>query len=201
MKKILKLGIDLDDTVWKYTEKFIDYFNSLKNTAHNVDDFKSYSITNSLGITENELFDLFEKFDNGLFCNETFLLEGFADIFNKIKNKFEIYFITARPKNTEQIIIGKIKSFSKEEFPVHFCKDENKDIGISKGTICKKLGIDIMIDDGLHNLQECLEDGIKCLLLDYPWNKTNDLDSNIIRVKNWVEIETELNKILEERRD
>ncbi|MCK4997255.1 hypothetical protein KAS08_03030 [Candidatus Pacearchaeota archaeon] len=192
----LRLGIDLDDTVWKSVESVIDYYNLRNKTEYNIDDCASCSVKKLLNITEEKKRDLYDKYDNEVFSKEVILLDGFLEIFNKIQNDFEIFFITARPKNTEELVMWRMENIfgeeNKNKFPLYFCGDREDDTFISKVDICKELKIDIMIDDGLHHLIECSNDGIKCLLLDYPWNRDDTLGKNIIRVNTWKDILKEL---------
>lgn len=201
MVEKLKLGIDLDDTVWKYLEELIKYYNSKNGTHYNPMEFEDYSLLKSINLNETEAWNLLIDFEENYFCNETILLDGFLEIFERIRNKFEIYFITARPKITESTINEKVKLFGGNNIPVYYCREIPRENQIPKIEVCKDLGIDIMIDDGLYNLNDCSVNGIKCLMIDYPWNQTDELHENIVRVKNWVEIEEELNKILEKVRE
>lgn len=59
---------------------------------------------------------------------------------------------------------------------------------------CKKLNVDVMLDDK-PDVALCLaENGIKVLLVDAPYNQ-NLSHSNITRVKNWNEVRNQLNII------
>ena len=49
------------------------------------------------------------------------------------------------------------------------------------------LGIDFMIEDDRKHSKNCAEKGIKCFLIDKPWNQ-NFEHENVIRVNGWNEI-------------
>lgn len=199
-EKKLRLGIDLDDTVWKTIENIIKYYNLKNKTDYKVSDCYDYSMREFLGITKEEKLKILNNYNEEMFSEELFLLDGFLEIFEKIQDKFEIFFITARPSGTKKFVLERMKKVfgdgNEEKIPIHFCLDLEKDIYIPKVDICQELGIDIMIDDGLHHLKECSEKGIKCLLLDYPWNRDDTLGGNIIRVDTWNDIFKELEKLL-----
>lgn len=59
---------------------------------------------------------------------------------------------------------------------------------------CKKLNADVMIDDKPDVALYLAEYGIKVLLVDNPYNQGVN-HNNIIRVKNWIDIEKEISHI------
>lgn len=60
--------------------------------------------------------------------------------------------------------------------------------GQSKADLMKKIGAEMLIDDGLHNCKLLADAQIPSLLVDAPWNQ-NPIDSPYIqRVKSWDEI-------------
>lgn len=58
-----------------------------------------------------------------------------------------------------------------------------------KSMICKSFGITIIIDDWLHNALDVAEQGIECILIDKPWNRSPESHHPLIyRVDSWKEI-------------
>ena len=57
----------------------------------------------------------------------------------------------------------------------------------TKIEICREIKTNILIEDGIQYAEECLEDNIPVILLDYPWNRYKT-PSNTIRVKSWKEV-------------
>ncbi len=142
----LKIGIDLDDTVWKFHEKFIDYYNTKFGTDYNVSDYSKYSIAKFFGISYEEEKRLLKEFMECDFSQEVVLVEGFLETFSKLKDTFEIYFITARPTNLKEMIQKKLKAFGASEFPVYHISNGDFESEKTKFEVCKEIGVDVMID-------------------------------------------------------
>lgn len=69
-------------------------------------------------------------------------------------------------------------------FANHLAQDNR-----TKSSICRSLGITLMIDDGLHNALDLAENNIECILLDRPWNRKDEANHPLIyRAKHWQEI-------------
>lgn len=194
-KKRLRIGIDLDDTIWKFHENLIDFYNNVYGTDYKIEDYKIRDISVFFGITKDEERKLLKDFFESDLSEEVFFVDGFLDAFSELKEFTEIFFITARPIQLKEKTEKRLSFFSAENYPVHYVSNEEKRIRLKKVDFCEKLGIDFMIDDGLHNSEEFTESSTKFLLLDFPWNKKSDLSKNVIRVNSWQEI---LEKIKEE---
>ncbi len=71
---------------------------------------------------------------------------------------------------------------------IHFANHLARD-NRAKSTICKNIGVTLMIDDGLHNALDLAENDIECILLDKPWNRAEQANHPLIhRVEHWQEI-------------
>ena len=109
-----------------------------------------------------------------------------------IKKGYELHLVTSRPgaieKDTktwiENHFPGKFKNLH-HAYNSHIHKPGSKKL---KWEICKEIGAEILIDDFLTNALSCAENGISVFLMDNPWNQTEDLPANVIRVKSWKEI-------------
>lgn len=190
----MKIGIDLDDTVWKFHEKFFEYYNHKNGTNYLIKDLLEYSVQNFLKLTEKETIKLFDEFDESLFFEEVYLLDNFLESLKKIKEKHEIFFITARPSYSLSNVIKRFKKFIDCDPKIHFVRDTENNIITKKFEIAGKLGVEIMIDDAFKHLDECSKNGINGILINYPWNKNKKLPKNIVRVNNWEEIVLEVEK-------
>lgn len=182
-----KIGIDLDDTIWIFHEKFIEFYNNKFNTKFNVGDFNEYNLIKFLNINEEELHNLFLEFekDDYKILPE---IENARDSIIKLSSYYDIYFVTARPFFYDELIKFRLRDIFNLNFPVFYQYDENRNKIKEKVDFCIEEGISIMIDDALHNLIPMARVGIDCYLLDYPWNRVESLSEKIIRVKNWEEI-------------
>lgn len=113
---------------------------------------------------------------------------GVAELFQK--NKL-LHVITARNEHDHRSDTERwLNLYFPEIHPshIHFANHFAKQSHL-KSTICKSLGITIMIDDGLHNALDVAENGIECVLIDKPWNRKSEANHPLIyRAQDWKEI-------------
>jgi len=67
---------------------------------------------------------------------------------------------------------------------LHFSQKKIK----KKSEICKELRIDFLVEDSLEYARECAKNGTKVFLFNAPWNQTDNLPDNIIRINSWNKI-------------
>ncbi|NCN87031.1 hypothetical protein GW932_04295 [archaeon] len=195
----MKIGIDLDDTVWKFHEKFFEFYNEKYGTNYELKDYYIYNLEVFLGITREETHSLFKEYESLEKYKYIPFLEGVKEGIEYLSRNFEKnIFLTARLSSDENLVRDRLSKLSLENPEIFYQHDENRKYLGSKVSYCLKEGISVMIDDGYHNLEECSKEGIKCFLVDMPWNQDKELNENIIRVKDWKEIIEKLEEIKNE---
>ena len=53
---------------------------------------------------------------------------------------------------------------------------------------CKEKGINLIVEDRLETVEDCVSLGMKAILINRPWNQKENLDQGIKRVEGWKEI-------------
>jgi uncharacterized HAD superfamily protein len=192
----MKIGIDLDDTVWKFHEPFFEFYNEKFGTNYKIEEYNSYNLEIFLGINRKETFKLFDEYESLKKYQYLPLLKNVKEGLKVVyKNFDEVHYITARPIFHEKLVKKRLSNIIKEEPKLFFQLDENRKKIFDKSDYCLEKGINIMIDDGYHNLENCSKKGIYSILLDYAWNRNKSLNRNIVRVKNWKEIIEKLERL------
>lgn len=181
-KKKLKIGIDLDDTILNWFGDFILFCK--ENFGYELKKERFiYFIKEDFGSDEKFLEALEEYFAQGKNWEIEFF-EDFLENFEILSSIFEIYFITARVRDNKI----KTNEFLENKIGLNFnLIYKNEFESLSKSDICLNKNILIMIEDDERHAIDCAEAGVKCFLLDKPWNQ-NCEHENIIRVKDWHEI-------------
>ena len=98
-------------------------------------------------------------------------------IIHYVTNRYKCYSKNLRKAQAELLVW-----LEKNKFP--FLENStvvNSDIE-DKGTLCKRLGVDILIDDLPKNLGYAEKAGIGCILYTAPWNKSCKLYD---RIDSW----------------
>ncbi len=181
----MKIGIDLDGTFFPTYEKMQEQYKKRRGK-----EFNSELLLNS-AITRN-LFDRVWIFIYFLSPENYRNIEPYpnaVDTICKLKEFYEIYFLTARPplKIIKEVTERSIKEYF--DIPVVFCRNfEDK---LKKA---KNLGIQLLIEDNIASIME--EIIMYFLILRRPWNKNLLLVVNNFKVKiveSWEEINELLN--------
>lgn len=86
------------------------------------------------------------------------------DLIKKLAEKFDIFYITSRPKEVELATRNYLKRFN---FP---CQ-ENLIFTRDKGLVCNSIGITLAVEDMLHNIKNLIKCGIPTVMMVQPWNR------------------------------
>ena len=187
----MKIGIDIDDVVAEFIEKYLEFYKKNYGPKIFYKDFVDYRIWKMTNLSKEEAYQSVYNFYNSSLFDEIKLLEGVQDSVKTLSKNHEIIFITSRPN----LLRGKTNIFLKNHFPeINFKTlfsgewSHHNQEAKSKGKICLDNQISFMIEDNHTYAEDCAEKGIKVFLLDKPWNQEVSEHENITRVKDWKEI-------------
>ena len=186
-----KIAVDIDEVVAKYVDCYCEYHNELGGNLR-YGDWKVFSFSHTLGISLEESYEVRQNFLESDCFDRMGLIEGAKDGINSLAEKYEVVFITARPKDYELKTLNFLKKyFPDRNFQVIFTGDciEYK----SKQEICAELGIGLIIEDGAVS-QEYAEAGMNVVLFDKAWNQDVEHEK-VVRCYNWNEILREVNRL------
>ena len=193
--KIMKIAIDIDDTLADFSPVFIKYLNKKYNKSFKLDNFDHSIWWDVLKIEKKEIISILYDFYDDEKFKTIIPIKGAVDAVNKLSLKHELICITARAKTTEKDTFSWIKKYFGELISEIFITDLHmfNDGKISKGSICIEQGVDLLIDDLPKFNVECSQNGIKTFLFDRPWNQEVKGVKNLKRVYSWKEIVEILN--------
>ena len=174
----MKIGIDIDITICS-TDELLD---------KKIDDY-----IKEKGMSQKEFFsdikymsDFYEeKLLEVVFEDQ--VKDGFLDVLNKLKSNNEIIIVTARNEKLSKSFQNMRKATLEwlEKNNIYYDKYYDDAYKEGKVRVCKKEGIDIIIDDDINNYLAFKDSGIKTLLFD---DKGKYLDI-VDRVGSWREVE------------
>ena len=184
----MKIGIDLDDVIAKFLEKFLEYYNCRFKTNFKEEDFFCYSMWKVLGDSRENMVEIVKDFNDADLLSEIEPVKKSVKGVNNLKKQYELNIITSRHLKSKRKTIDWLdkyfgNSFKEVYFSSSYFSGEEK--GLSKADICKKQNIKYLIEDCAEYAVDCSKSGIKVLLLDKPWNKNFQTENGIIRVNNW----------------
>lgn len=180
----MRIGIDIDDTICRTTEK----------VQEKMEEYAKMRKIEILDIINyDDINDDFMCQYLPIIYKEAVIKHDAKDVIRRLRNKGnEIYIITGRSQkktpSLENPLIVTEEWLNKNNVEVDgiFCSA----YGETKADVCKREGIDLMIDDDPYNYKMIVGNGGKCLLFD-------DRDKFELRndyVSSWLEIEDYINK-------
>lgn len=188
------IAIDIDDVLAANAKSFIDFSNERFGTKLTIDDYHEHwgEMWNVDHDEVEKRSDMYHSSGNIEKCE---IIDGAKDVLKELKNRYEFVIITSRLKQIQDITKDWINRcypniFSKIIFSGIFDDSIEKDsIHRTKSSIANDIKADFMIDDQLKHVEAAAKLGIKCLLFgNYSWNQSDNLHTNIVRVKNWNEV-------------
>ncbi len=189
----MNYGIDIDDTISKTADKFIEYgkaFNEqvlkrgYNDKLSQVPDH--YYLKYIFGWNESEQMKFLEEYGYYKKMIENVeVKENVKQTFKTIKEKGNnIYLITAR-FITDKFSVNDLTKNWLEKNDIPF--DELIVNADNKAKICKSKKIDVFIDDSYKNCMQVASQGIKTYLMTTELNKNID-SGNIQRIYSWKDI-------------
>lgn len=180
----MRLGIDLDDVLADTVKSFLKYYNNKYNHSFKKKDITHYFLKNILGVTQEEMNDIFKDFFNREIQNIP-TVYGSKKAIKELKDKYELVIVTDRPQYT---IIDSM-DWVEENFPKSFKEFYfTKVSGITKGEACELFDISIVVEDNLDNALDIIKHNSQVMLLDKPWNKGRFNYGGIERFSSWKKI-------------
>ena len=182
------IAIDLDDILAESLKSFIDFHNKNYKTKLKTGDFKSFYLQEIIYIDRKEELKRVRLFDDSRHFDEIPPLEGAREVVKELSKKNKLVIVTSRPQKQEK----RTREWTLKYFPeikeIFFIRKDYHRHSKTKAEVCKEIGASFLIEDKLDYAEECAKQGIKVLLLDYPWNRKNNLSRLITRVSSWKDI-------------
>src|SRR5262249_45034715 len=105
----------------------------------------------------------------------------------KLKNRYKLVIVTARPKRTVEATPEWIERNFPDIFSdIHFVPIWDPGPKKTKAEICQEIGADYLIDDLVRHCNLAAEVGIKAILFNrITWKQPEKIHPEVIVVKNW----------------
>ena len=186
----MKIAVDLDEVLSQSMPALIKYHNDKYGTSLKTEDFKSYKFEEIWGGNLIEAINKVNDFHQSKYFDNVLPVKGAKEVLEKLKKNNELFILTARSEDmrekTEKFVEKYFpKIFSKIYFTNHFALNGTE---TTKKEMCDTLDIDVLIEDNIKYAGECATEKRKIYLMDYPWNQSDKLPKNVIRVHSWQEI-------------
>lgn len=199
MKKASKkvIAVDIDEVLAGFIDYFVEYHNLHFKTTITKDKVVTFDLEDVFGVTKEEISTRMIDFGKAGHNVKMKPVAGSIEGVDALLEKgYELHLVTSRPGVIEKDTRVWIENhFSGKFTDLHHAfnqKIHKEGSKKKKWEICKEIGAGVLVDDFLPNALSCAENGITVYLMDAPWNQTEDLPENVIRVKSWKEITAQL---------
>ncbi|MEW6556423.1 MAG: hypothetical protein AB1349_03610 [Elusimicrobiota bacterium] len=179
----MNIGTDLDGVIADSDPVYRFFIKKFLGQELKRKDVTSFFYEDCLGITIDKMNKVWEFFNREQGWNKIKPVVGAIKYLNKFATKNKIFVVSSRP-----VFLEKITRRWLDRYKVNYDKLILTD-SQPKLKIIKDLNITYFIEDRLDYAQEMAKAGIKVLLLDYPWNQSDEEQANLYRVKNWDEVD------------
>lgn len=192
------IAIDVDDVLGDFSEAFIKFIKHQHDVNVDIHNLKVAQWWQAWGHTQEEanamIFDFLESDEVMHIKPKT----GAVRALKILKHAGHVlYVITGRPAKGQERTKQWVHDNMPEVFEKIFCTDFHLVSGgeMTKGSICKQIGAQALVDDFPGYAEECLAAGVRVLLFDSFWNQGYALLAGMTRVHNWDEVIREIEKL------
>lgn len=183
---MLRLGIDIDGTITAQ-DTFVPYLNRSFNLSISLNDMTDYDLTKLLNISQEEFWEWMNQNEATIY-KEALLAQHAKQSLDLLKEEHKLIYITARRTHLTDITY---EWFERQN--IHYDHIELVG-GHHKVEAVKNHNIDLFFEDHHGNaMMIAKEADIPVILFNSPYNQL-PIDSNIIRVNNWLEAVQWINK-------
>jgi uncharacterized HAD superfamily protein len=191
------IGLDFDDVLVNFNGGLAVFHNEKYGTSYTREEITSFNyFQKTWGVDPTEALRRMREFVHSDHHHRLSPILGAIDAVKYLKGKgHKLHMITAR----DEVIRGPTHSLAEMHFGpsfdgFHFLHRDDTNVLGTKGDVCRKLEIDIMVEDSLENAVHIGEAGTRALLFDTPWNQTRILPKNVTRVFSWKEALEEIDR-------
>lgn len=186
----MRIAIDVDEVLADQLSSIIAFHNAKYGTALRREDFATYKFWEVWGGTREEAIQKTRAFHQGPRAAHIAPIAGAQGAIQELSRQHELVVVTARwndiAAETQQWIEEHFpQAFSQFHFANHYALDGSPER--TKLEICQEVGADLLIDDSLPNVTDMAHIGKRGILLDYPWNHSDELPQGVSRVHSWSE--------------
>ena len=156
--KNMIIGIDIDNTIAPTFRTIIRYMNKKYKLNKKYTNSKESTAYDLFYPTLNLFFNDWRKFVKSKEHNNMKPIPGSVRVIKKLNKKHNIFILTARDNSQKENTIKWINKYFKNKFEkilfIDYKNDDSSEPIYTKGDLCKKYNIEIMIEDDLSQIKE-----------------------------------------------
>ena len=189
------IGFDLDDILLRFQDTMRMYHNETYGTNYTEEHDIIWNLWERWHCSPEESIKRLKDFFVHEYHYNAPPLPGSIEGIKSLKKNHKLFIVSAKPEELREKTLEWLdKHFPNMFEELIFTKPLYDPQKQNKSEVCKTLGIEIFVEDALHNAYDVAKVGIPVLLLDMPWNRNQkDLPEGVTRVFSWPEIVQKIN--------
>ncbi len=205
----MKIGIDIDNTIAPTFKTIIEYLNKKYSSKKRHKHSKNPSGYDLFHSDFKTFYPDWKEFIESDSHHAMKPIKGSVRVISKLSKKHEIYVLTARASYQRVSTVFWIDKHYKNKFEeilfLDYHNDDNTKPVFTKGDLCKKFKLDVMIEDDFLQVIDIANksEDTKIFLFDknnqYTWNKKRPLPKNTKKIESWKDVEREIEKLTNKR--
>ena len=190
----MKIGLDFDDVLINFNNGLALFHNRYYGTSYAREHITKFQFTDLWKCSADEALRRMREFVRSPHHREVTPIEGAVDAIATLEKFCDLFIITARDEVIQHQTTSLLGThFTVESFKeIHFLHRNDVNVLGTKGDTCLRLGVELLVEDALHNALDVANVGTRVLLLDTPWNQDDNLHPLIKRVFSWEEVVKEI---------
>ncbi len=186
MKKPV-IAVDFDDVIADFNRAFLAHHNEQFGSNVSYDNIVQFDLGEIYKIDRDTFVKRAKTFCHASH-DEIEPIAGAKEALQKLSGKYELHVVTSRWDSLAAITEGWIERHFPNVFSgIHFVNKDTDEQHNSKSNTCHEIGALALIDDALHHVIDAVENDLKAVLLDRPWNQ-EILPDGAVRVYDWAEV-------------
>ena len=192
------VGLDLDDVLKQFMPSLLQFVNNSYDTDYTLFDCTNYNVWEFMGLPRLEVIRRINDYYRSPDFMRTKPVYGAVDAVQRLAEQgHKLSIITSRSEHIRE----RTEEWLSKHYPLvfdelHFANSYREGQKQKKSTICKRIGVDVFVDDTLHHTRDCIENGIPAILFDddgkYLWNQGPEAPG-VTRLATWDRIVRHIN--------
>ncbi|MGN6367104.1 MAG: 5' nucleotidase, NT5C type [Phycisphaerae bacterium] len=178
--RVLKIGLDFDDTLMQTREALVALLNEMHKTNVRAEECTDYYLSEPWNLTDEQFAAMFNAHEDHIHTQPP--LEGLLETLQAWSSRGSFHVVTGRPERWLPSAISWMRRHNIQIEQVISART----VG-GKGAAAQKLGLNFFIEDHAEFALEIANAGTPVFLLDRPYNQQGN-HPLITRVKDWHQI-------------
>ncbi|MFQ5967860.1 MAG: hypothetical protein ACE5MI_09645 [Acidimicrobiia bacterium] len=184
---------DLDDVLFDFVTPFFEWHNRRYGTDLTPEDLATAKyLFEAWGGTKEEAIERLALFFREVDVLGLKPIPGAVECLEGLQAKYQLAVVSARDPDFAAVTEAWIEKYFAGVFdPVILGvgHSERGERPVTKASVCRQIRAGVLVDDQVAHLTGAAEEGLRALLFGrYPWNQTQPLPPNALRVADWSEV-------------